>query len=87
MQYTQRIMPTVHRRSQCVLVWFGCSSSNIMFISSTIIHSFHKPIHIRKCKDYVYGIWVFKVLGKWKHYYGVKKITSFMYKTVNRGKK
>ena len=42
---------------------------------------------IRKSKDYVYGIWVYKVLGIWKGYYRVKKITSFMHETVNRGKK
>ena len=28
---------------------------------------------IRKSKDYVYGIWVYKVLGIWKGYYRVKK--------------
>ena len=45
-------------------------------------------IYIRKSKDYVYGKWVYKVLGIWKGYYRVKKIiTSFMHETVNRGKK
>ena len=29
--------------------------------------------HIRKSKDYVYGIWVYKVPGIWKGYYRVKK--------------
>ena len=29
--------------------------------------------HLRKSKDYVYGIWVYKVLGIWKGYYRVKK--------------
>ena len=28
---------------------------------------------LRKSKDYVYGIWVYKVLGIWKGYYRVKK--------------
>ena len=28
---------------------------------------------VRKSKDYVYGIWVYKVLGLWKGYYRVKK--------------
>ena len=28
---------------------------------------------IRKSKDYVYGIWVYKALGVWKGYYRVKK--------------
>ena len=42
---------------------------------------------LRKSKGYVYSIWVYKVLGIWKFYYRVKKITSFMHKTVNRGKK
>ena len=42
---------------------------------------------IRKSKDYVYGIWVYKVLGIWKCYYRVKTITNFMHETVNRGKK
>ena len=42
---------------------------------------------IRKSKDYVYGIWVYNVLGIWKYYYRVKKITSSMPETVNRGKK
>ena len=29
--------------------------------------------HIRKSKDYVYGIWVYKALDIWKGYYRVKK--------------
>ena len=29
---------------------------------------------IRKSKDYVYGIWVYKALGIWKGYYRVKKL-------------
>ena len=44
-------------------------------------------IQIRKSKDYVYGIWVYKALGIWKGYYRVKKITGFVRETVNRGKK
>ena len=33
----------------------------------------------RKSKDYVYGIWVYKVLGIWKGYYRVKKsLVSYM---------
>ena len=28
---------------------------------------------VRKSKDYVYGIWVYKALGIWKGYYRVKK--------------
>ena len=42
---------------------------------------------IRKSKDYVYGIWVYKVLGIWKGYYRVNKVTSFLHETVNQGKK
>ena len=42
---------------------------------------------IRKSKDYVYGIWVYKALDIWKGYYRVKKITGFVRETVNRGKK
>ena len=42
---------------------------------------------IRKNKDYVYGIWVYKALDIWKGYYRVKKITGFVRETVNRGKK
>ena len=42
---------------------------------------------IRKSKDYVYGILMYKVLGIWKGYYRVKKITGLMHETVNRGKK
>ena len=41
---------------------------------------------VRKSKDYVYGIWVYKVLGIWEGCYRVK-ITAFMHETVNRGKK
>ena len=44
-----------------------------------------KCICIRKSKDYVYDIWLYKVLGIWKGYYKVK-ITSFMHETVNKGK-
>ena len=35
------------------------------------LHS--RLILLRKSKDYVYGIWVYKVLGVWKGYYRVKK--------------
>ena len=42
---------------------------------------------IRKNKDYVYGIWLYKVLGIWKGYYRVKKNISFMHETVNLGQK
>ena len=42
---------------------------------------------IRKSKDYVYGIWMYKALDIWKGYYRVKKITGFVRETVNRGKK
>ena len=36
-------------------------------------------IVIRKSKDYVYGIWVYKALGIWKGYYRVKKsLVSYM---------
>ena len=31
------------------------------------------PLQIRKSKDYVYGIWVYKALDIWKGYYRVKK--------------
>ena len=37
---------------------------------------------IRKSKDYVYGIWVYKVLGIWKGYYRVKK--NHWFHTWNR---
>ena len=34
---------------------------------------------IRKSRDYVYGIWVYKALGIWKGYYRVKKsLVSYM---------
>ena len=34
---------------------------------------------IRKSKDYVYGIWVYKALGIWKGYYRIKKsLVSYM---------
>ena len=32
-----------------------------------------EPMLLKKSKDYVYGIWVYKVLGIWKGYYRVKK--------------
>ena len=45
-------------------------------------------IPVRKSKDYVYGIWVYKALDIWKGYYRVKKIiTGFVRETVNKGKK
>ena len=37
------------------------------------------PFLIRKSKDYVYGIWVYKALDIWKGYYRVKKsLVSYM---------
>ena len=53
----------------------------------TILSYVNKVMMIRKSKDYVYGIWLYKVVGIWKGYYRVKKITSFMHETVNQGKK
>ena len=36
-------------------------------------------VAIRKTKEYVYGIWVYNVLGIWKGYYRVKtSLVSFM---------
>ena len=55
--------------------------------NSNYIFDIIKKNSIRKSKDYVYGIWVYNVLGIWKDYYRVKKIISFMYETVNGGKK
>ena len=55
--------------------------TDIQFGQSTIAYC------IRKSKDYVYGIWVYKALDIWKGYYRVKKITGFVHETVNRGKK
>ena len=52
-----------------------------------LMWTFQINILIRKSKDYVYGIWVYKALDIWKGYYRVKKITGFVRETVNRGKK
>ena len=52
-----------------------------------IRQSHDRLIFIRKSKNNVYGIWVYKILGIWKGYYKVKKNTSFMHETVNQGKK
>ena len=41
-----------------------------------------QSVLLRKSKDYVYGIWVYKALGIWKGYY-----RGFVRETVNRGKK
>ena len=49
--------------------------------------SYHVTGVLRKSKDYIYGIWVYKALDIWKRYYRVKQITSFMHETVNWGKK
>ena len=65
----------------------------ISYISSLIIRdgvSIHQfeigtIFVVRKSKDYVYGIWVYKALDIWKGYYRVKK--SLERETVNRGKK
>ena len=51
-----------------------------------IVQNFNTD-QIRKSKDYVYGIWVYKALDIWKGYYRVKKITGFVHETVNRAKK
>ena len=37
------------------------------------IISVKQAFQIRKSKDYVYGIWVYKALDIWKGYYRVKK--------------
>ena len=48
-----------------------CGISKVPF---EIPHKISYPyIEIRKSKDYVYGIWVYKALGIWKCYYRVKK--------------
>ena len=58
--------------------------SNQLYFYSTCLS---KKGFIRKSKDYVYGIWVYKALDIRKGYYRVKKITGFVRETVNRGKK
>ena len=59
-----------------------------MHCNDSCITRMHMNMHlIRKSKDSVYGISVCKVLSISKGYYRVKKITSFMHETVNRGKK
>ena len=70
-----------------------CAALSRQCVSGKTVHSqkwMRLPEHgwhvlLRKSKDYVYGIWVHKVLGR-KGYYRVK-ITSFMHETENRGKK
>ena len=42
---------------------------------------------LTKSKYYVYGTWLYKVLGIWKGFYKEKKSTSFMHETMNQGKK
>ena len=75
-----------------LLNWYN-SQSILYFVKSTRGHgrwqlrifSISCDNVIRKSKDYVYGIWVYKALGIWKGYYRVKKITCFIHETVNRG--
>ena len=46
----------------------------------------HYIIQIRKSKDYVYGIRVYKALGIWKGYYRVKKSLSYNIINVHNDK-
>ena len=62
------------------------SNNSIQLTNIIIERDLTTNISIRKSKDYVYGIWVYKVLGIWKGYYRLK-MTCFMHETVNRGKK
>ena len=39
----------------------------------TLVYFLWSTHWIRKSKDYVYGIWLYKVLGLWEGYYWVKK--------------
>ena len=59
----------------------------LLMCQNTTMRVYGARIKIRKSKDYVYGIWVYKALDIWKGYYRVKKITGFVHETVNRGKK
>ena len=54
----------------------GCKTSAELLFHIALIPQ------IRKSKDYVYGIWVYKAFGIWKGYYRVKKITGFVRETV-----
>ena len=67
----------------CVCVWGGGGGDPLPYVN---VITYPCPNPDKKIKDYVYGIWVYKVLGIWKCYYRVKN-TSFMHEPVDRGKK
>ena len=54
-------------------------SSGLTKLDETIGYCWCPIVMIRKSKDYVYGIWVYKALDIWKGYYRVKKsLVSYM---------
>ena len=58
-----------------------CDISWAMYLySGPVADSYLSVMYvIRKSKDYVYGIWVYKALDIWKGYYRVKKsLVSYM---------
>ena len=60
-----------YNRSIGVITW-----TDTMMIKNTgslVFFAYNYISIIRKSKDYVYGIWVYKALGIWKGYYRVKK--------------
>ena len=56
------------------------SKGGVQYILRHPLRGFaHLYIAIRKSKDYVYGIWVYKALDIWKGYYRVKQsLVSYM---------
>ena len=64
---------TSYNKLLCNLIWFD--SFRTVFPSCIIISISLSTwkLQIRKSKDYVYGIWVYKALDIWKGYYRVKK--------------
>ena len=55
------------------------ANENATSMDATLLPYYDILYHIRKSKDYVYGIWVYKALGIWKGYYRVKKsLVSYM---------
>ena len=66
------LMPQKHHMIHNLTSTAGIAALETIF-SQLAIFLIELQVIVRKSKDYVYGIWVYKALGIWKGYYRVKK--------------
>ena len=76
------VEPMHMQRYSLVLEVVGEVDDQLEMMHIPMMFLYHYILTVRKSKDYVYGIWVYKALDVWKGYYRVKK--NHWFRTWNR---